>query len=253
VEGVDDHDPKKIADFYFENYLKLLKVATADDLEYFKTRKTPSGATVRYIQKHEGIEVYDSGIAVTVNKNDTVSFVVSEFKPEINIPSIFPKILEEVVVDTALREIGVSKEHITFLKTSTVVYVEEDMQVLAWKILISVTNEKVESLEFLYDATSGENIHIKNMIVEKKGGGDKISIGKHVASNEIYHLSKKQKKNLRVNVKAKERKMQHKSRLFGVFKHMLRSDSNTCRTTVDVRACVFGEFFISFHSITNNL
>lgn len=179
------HDPKDVADMYLAkstNVLKLDGNGMDHKLKHYTSQKTPAGSTMRYHQEVQGFEVYDHDVIVTVNNRNEVSFVMSDYEPRLAIRNSIPRVTEFAAVDSALQEMNMTRKDMTMLDSKLVIYANNEEPRLAWKILISATtSERTESLEFLYDAITGENIQITNLIISKMGR-EGIRIGKSRAS-----------------------------------------------------------------------
>jgi len=170
IDGVDD--PILIANAFLEQNTNLLKMSSINDLINSGIKKTKAGTSVRYYQRWNNFEVYDSGVTVAVNNKNVVSFVSSNYKPNIKLSNSFSRIDEINVVRTALKEIDVRLSQVSASESKRIVFVEGKTSRVAWLVKIIAMKNKLVSYEFIYDAISGENLQIKNLIYDKAGGGD---------------------------------------------------------------------------------
>ena len=207
-------DAKEIADIYLNENWNILKFDEVEgnidengelihEIQHMITKETENRATVHYSQKYRGIEVYASDIIVTVNtKKQMVSFVSSNYKPNIFVPYIFPTVTERAAVDAALRELDIRPRHVTSLSSKLVVFLRNEENqydfVIAWLVsMSSLKNQKTRSLEFIYDAYTGENLHIKNLINDKLNEQEiwrtdrKVTLLNHISSFNYIYMDKK--------------------------------------------------------------
>ena len=165
-------DFQYIADSFLKKYANLMKIGGANDLKPFMVKHTPAGATVRYRQNYVGIEVYNSDVAVSVNNKNTVTFVVSDYKPDIQPINTYILVSRESALNTALREMNISYDDISAVEAKIVIFTEKDYNKssrIAWLIKVIAMKEKLISYEFIYDAYSGANLQIKNLLSDKVG------------------------------------------------------------------------------------
>lgn len=196
AEGVDD--PTRIADIFLREHLSVMKVDHMSSLENFITKETPAGASVRYHQLHNGLEVYGSNIVVTVNKKNAVSFVSSSFKSNVNVPSIQPRVTEKSAFFAAKNEIGIINRNIEIMKAKLIIFVDkQSISHLGWSIKLAGIKDQFISFELIYDAITGENLQIKNLIQDKKERKQAIYKGSIKAALPDKDQDNYTKKNLR--------------------------------------------------------
>ncbi len=129
--------------------------AALGDLEHHHTRESDVGYTVRFRQRHRGLPVHDSGIAVTINRDDTVVYVVNGYKPALDLVTTTPAIAADVARSIALEHLGV-RGPIGFEAVDLVIYHVEGRSHLAHRVVVVPGESPIGEWQVMIDAFTGE-------------------------------------------------------------------------------------------------
>lgn len=210
VEGIDD--PKEVADVFVRNNISFLRKNNnaKEIISHHTTLDLPAGgAVVRYRQYCEGIPVYKGVLVVTVNSKNTVSYLSNNLKNyvcSLSNKSIHPIVSKENAMEAALIEMGVRSKKSMMSESKLVIFADAKVTLLAWLLRLSSSateDGSTKSFEFLYDAISGENIQIKNLIIWKDGEEDirkgVVSARKALSYQNDGYGVKNELRNVRIN------------------------------------------------------
>jgi Zn-dependent metalloprotease len=147
-----------MASDYLTAHRSLLQLNDAElkDLLHHATRTTPAGATVRYRQQYEGVPVYGADLAVTLNRDNLVTFVMNGYKPGVHLDSVQPTVSARQALRSALAELGVGADELRYQNVRLVVFHQEGVSRLAWEVKALPVAEPVGDWELLIDARTGE-------------------------------------------------------------------------------------------------
>jgi hypothetical protein len=169
--AVTPASPLNMAKQYIRDNAALLRMrADAGDLQHTSTRETPGGHHVRFIQTIAGYPVYKSDIVVNINRDNMVTFVMSNYKPLAKLDGITPAI----TLDDADR---IAEDHldirgrIHFRDRRTVVYYDRSATRLAHEVTIVPGEDKFGDWEVLVDAMSGEIFRVEDKAIYATGSG----------------------------------------------------------------------------------
>jgi len=139
------------------------------DLRVRATRTSAAGDTVRYEQHVGGVPVYGAEIAVTVDHDANVDFVVNGYKPGVRLATTRPTL-------SAGEANGVALDYLTLAsadgKTRLVVYHNRGASRLAWEVRIPPQDTLVGDWEVLVDAHSGQVFRAEDKAFYVDGDGD---------------------------------------------------------------------------------
>jgi len=167
VEGVDD--PKTVADIFVLENMNSLRVENARNVRDHKIRATLAGSVVRYKQICNNIDVLESEIAVTVSKDNAVTFSAGSFRPNIQCPDTIPKFSKDDAINAASDEIGIPHKDMEFVEANLIIFMDGTESILTWQVRICGIKQRYESNEYIYNALNGDLIRAKSMISDKNG------------------------------------------------------------------------------------
>jgi subtilisin-like proprotein convertase family protein len=169
--AVDPADPETMARQYLRANRTLLRLDSEglDDLVVRHTRRGLAGATVRFEQRHQGVPVLASDIAVTISHN-RVTFVSNGYEPGISLASVIPAVLEEDARRAALDRVGVQGD-LAFEATRLVVVPEGKTARLAWQVKFVPSGTPPGDWEVLVDAATGEIVRVADTALYVDGSG----------------------------------------------------------------------------------
>jgi hypothetical protein len=149
---------------YLTTHQSLLRLNDGDlrDLRHHATRTTPAGATVRYNQEYEGIPVYGANLAVTINRDNLVTFVMNSYKPGVHLDSVTPRVSSRQALRMALNELGVRRGDLRYENVRLVVFHQDGASRLAWEVKALPAGAPVGDWELLIDAGSGEIFQLQD-------------------------------------------------------------------------------------------
>lgn len=154
--AVTPSTPLNMASQYLEENASLLRMKSGlDDLEHTVTRETPGGYHVRFFQQIDGYPVYGTDIVVNLNRQNEVTFVMNNYKPQLELSVTTPVIsqaMAEKIADDYLNVQG----SIRHRDRTTVVYVSDSKARLVHDITIVPAEDKFGDWEILVDAVTGE-------------------------------------------------------------------------------------------------
>lgn len=151
---------------WINHHQRELKLVDVTNLEPYFERTGPSGSTVRFRQKHEGVPVFQSEIVVHISPKSEVTYVSNTFDPRVaNIPAS-AAIDEATAIELAKQEIHV-KGTINHLDAELWVY-NLERSALVYRVRIEAL-EPVGSWEVLVDAQTGEVLHAMNRACNHQG------------------------------------------------------------------------------------
>ena len=170
LRQISQFQPHEVADKFLKRHQRLMKIDDVISLLIFGVKTTPAGATVHYQHRFNYINVYESRIAVTMNQKGDVTFVSSSYKTNVFVPSVEPLVNERQAIRAMKKELEVRGEVLEPLHSELIIFVNENQtSSLAWCIRGQVMKEHKMSFEFIYDANNGENLQMKNLLMDKNG------------------------------------------------------------------------------------
>ena len=165
--------PEELADDFLRNNHELIGLQNKelDEFLHYKTFTGPAGHTVRYKQIHMSIPVYDTDLAVTIDFNNTVNFVTSNFKTGIQLRShdIYPRLPIKRILQAASKKFkAISLDDIRFRKEELMIKHDEKSTRLIWKLNI-VPNKSPRDMELIFDAMNGKMLSFTDLTQDLRG------------------------------------------------------------------------------------
>ena len=164
--------PETMARQYLsENAGKLrLSDNTLGDLFVRAIRTTPAGTTVRFEQRVKGIRVLAPDVAVTIDNQNKVTFVMNGYAPGVSLADSRSAIDEEAATAAVLARLGVSNKP-AFEKVSLVVVPDGKTSRLAYEVRVVTSAAPHGDFQALVDATSGEIFGLQDIALRINGTG----------------------------------------------------------------------------------
>jgi hypothetical protein len=140
-------------------------------LKLFKLSRTPGGSHVFFDQVIKGVPVYASRMVVTINNLDEVTFVASEFRPDLKLNNYQPLISAEIALSVARAYLQITGEMIGDATSSLVIFESIDRGAeLAWRISLPA-DEPMGDWEVIVNADDGRIIQVKDRMMYNTGNG----------------------------------------------------------------------------------
>lgn len=149
--------PEEMARQYLRESLAALGLKQADlsDLAHRATREGAASTTVRFDQTYRGLPVYRAELAVTLDRQARVNFVMNGYKPGVSLASVDPTVDAAAARARALAHLGV-RGGLEFDRTDLVVYHARGRSRLAQRVRLNPRETPVGDWELLVDARTGE-------------------------------------------------------------------------------------------------
>jgi hypothetical protein len=147
--------PEAMARQYLRESAGLLHLqADLADLRHRSTREARVNRTVRFEQVHRGVPVLGGEVAVTLNDDATVTYVMNGYRPGVNLPSAAPDISAERARAIALEYLGV-KDGVSWERTDLVVH-HRGTSRLVQRVAVVPKSAPLGEWHVLVDARTGE-------------------------------------------------------------------------------------------------
>ena len=169
-------DPKAIADYLLVNDIHLLDLdneISASNFKHVSTRSTSIWTTVRYIQTYQGVPVYGTELAITVNQDDIITIVLGTYMSNLDFIEIDPMLTEEDVQDiVADNYVNGNANMFNAYESEFVVFQSTEGTLLAWKINLSYREESMtNSYEVLVSDADSTLFQETNLLVTSSSSG----------------------------------------------------------------------------------
>lgn len=195
VEGIDD--PKTVADLFLLENMSLLRIENSSNIRDHRTRMTRAGTVVRYKQICNGVDVFESEIAITVNKKNIAKFVAGSFRSNMQCPNVIPKFGKDESISAAIIENGIPQRDLEFIEANLIIYTDDEESYLTWQVIACGIKERYESNEYMYDAMTGDLLRTKSLLMDKKGSGKIIKYKKPSKFSGHTNMISEDPRNLR--------------------------------------------------------
>ncbi len=150
-------EPEAMARQYLAENAATLGLRRVDlsDLAHKGTRDGAATTTVRFMQTHQGVPVYGSELAVTLDRQARVTFVMNSYKPRVELPTVSPTLGPAAARRIALDHLGVQARP-RWERMDLVVWHAKGRSRLAHRLRLEPGTELTGDWEVLVDATNGE-------------------------------------------------------------------------------------------------
>ena len=153
--------PEAMAQEYLQANLDALQLKAPDlsDLVHRTTRQSDAGSVVRFRQEIDGVPIYRSDVAVTINKENKVVFVMVGYDPSIQITDVTPSLSAMAAKQIALDQLQVQG---TLAQESTrlVVFPDGVGGRLAYEVTLVPSQSPIGEWEILIGAHTGEVLQV---------------------------------------------------------------------------------------------
>lgn len=155
--------PEAMARQYLREASRLLGLQRADlsDLKYRTSRPGFATTVVRFDQTYQGVPVYNAELAVTLDRDARVVFVMNSYKSQVSLADVTPRIKSDAARTTALAHLG-AQGAMTYDKTDLVVYQGKSGSRLAYRVTVE-PRQPLGTWESLVDARTGEIFRVEDL------------------------------------------------------------------------------------------
>ena len=143
----------------------------ASDLVVRLDRDHGAGSTVRFEQRIDGVPVYDSEVAVTINRSSEVTYVTSTYRPRLSRVDTRPDFGSRRAERIALEHLRVDGA-LAHRSSRLVIYPGRAATRLAWEVRMVPESTPVGDWEVLVDAHSGALIKVVDRAFYVDGNGN---------------------------------------------------------------------------------
>lgn len=171
ADGSFKGTPADIAKQYLKKHSHLFKLKEdLSDIEINTIQMSPAGTHVRLFQKIGNIPVYNSDIVVSVGKNNTVDFVMNNYKYGFKIKSAneqTPKLKPAMAISIANNFLGGIEKPAAKPSATLMFYTVDDDAILAYRVSIPAVEPRGD-WEIWVDAITGKILSSTDRIVYSK-------------------------------------------------------------------------------------
>ncbi|NNE07662.1 MAG: hypothetical protein HKN20_03770, partial [Gemmatimonadetes bacterium] len=132
------------------------------ELAHHMTRPGFAGNVVRFRQTYRGVPVHGGEVAVTLDRNDTVTFVVNEAKPNVSVASVTPAIPAADAKLGAMQSLGMTGVP-THETNDLVIYRKGATDHLAHRVVLHSATGPNGEWEVMIDAQTGVVLAKRNI------------------------------------------------------------------------------------------
>ncbi len=173
---VSSDTPEAMARQYLRDNAGLLHLGAhglsgPEELVHHATRESGAGVTVRFHQYFQKVPVYDSEVAVTINHDNVVTFVMNGFKSDIELASISPSLSLAAARTTVVETLGVEGS-LNYDRTSAMIFRHEGEWRLALVVRVVPSTFPIGDWEGFVDAHSGELLRLWDRSLYVDGTGN---------------------------------------------------------------------------------
>ena len=142
-----------------------------DELKTFAVKTSRGGTSVLFDQTFQGIPVYGSRIVISLNRLNEITFAASTFKPIKQGISTSSSLSENQAINAARNYLQVNGKLIgrQYAEQSILETADRGF-VLTWRVVVP-TEAPMGDWEIFVDASSGEIVHVKDMMMYHDGKG----------------------------------------------------------------------------------
>lgn len=139
-----------------------LQKADGSDLHHRVTREGKAATTVRFEQTYLGVPVYRAETAVTLNRQNQVTFVMNGYRPRVSLPDVMPAVSAESARAKVIAHLQPQGE-LQLDRHDLVVYSAKGASRLAFRFRLIPTVEPMGDWEALVDAKTGELFRVEDL------------------------------------------------------------------------------------------
>lgn len=157
--------PEEAARTYLEQNLPLFKMTPGlPELKATQVQVSPAGYHVRFLQYLQGLPVYNADVVVSLNKNNSVTFVSNNYKPALALKNNVPSVTSEEAERVFLDYLNVRGKVFHQEGPTLMIYAEEQTPRLVYRIWITTDNPRGDWEGFV-DAVTGEIVTIQDRMM----------------------------------------------------------------------------------------
>ena len=138
-----------------------LQKADLSDLRFRTSRTGRATTTARFDQTYKGIPVYGADLAITLNRQSQVVFVMNSYKPRVALDDVTPVVAAETARAATLRHLRVEGA-LNHDKSDLVVYHAKGASRLAHRIALEPSVSPLGYWEALVDAKTGALFRVQD-------------------------------------------------------------------------------------------
>lgn len=170
---VEAASPEAMAREYLRDVSKDLRLgeAAGEDLEVSFVRQARAGTTVRFRQTIDGIPVHGAEIAVSIDPQNRVQFVMNDYVAGASLATRTPSVSADAARSAALAHLGVVGA-LGLDRTELVALPTKEGVRLAWKVNLVPSETPTGDWEVLADAATGELLRVTDNACYVDGDGD---------------------------------------------------------------------------------
>jgi len=129
--------PEEMASNYLKANISTFGLSYPDlsDLSHHHTRTTNMGHVVRFRQVYQGLPVNKSELTVTIDLQNTVTFVMNTYQPNVSVKDVQPKFTATTAMSMAKDHINASG-NIKYQRSELMIYANRGQARLAYKMTV---------------------------------------------------------------------------------------------------------------------
>ncbi len=160
---VSGSTPEQQARQFLSNYSKTLNLQRADlsDLEHLETLRTLRGHTVRFQQHVQGVPVLNTRIAVSINRQNEVTFVASDYHPDVSVNNVSPSLSASQARSISQNRLNL-QGNLNFDETDLVIYYNRGTSRLVYRTRMVPKTAPHGDWEVLADANTGQVYSVRD-------------------------------------------------------------------------------------------
>ena len=155
--------PEDMARTYLRAKWQSLRLkADLSDLLVSQVQESPAGHHVRFYQTYDGIPVHQADVVVSIDKQNCVEFLTSNYKAELSVPTTVPQIAADAAIQITRRYLGVSGSLHGEQQARLMVKVDGAKARLVYRVVIPAFEPRGD-WEVFVDAITGDVIEANDM------------------------------------------------------------------------------------------
>lgn len=165
-----------------------LQKADLSDLRFRVSRSGRATTTARFDQTYKGLPVYGADLAVSMDRDPKVIFVMSSYKPRVALEDVTPQVAPDAARASALGRLGVQGP-LNHFKSDLVVYHAKGASRLAYRIAFEPVGAPLGYWEVLVDARSGQVFRVQDKSCYRHGAETaRASEGSATGAGTVFNL-----------------------------------------------------------------
>lgn len=220
VSGIYDKDIASNFLFHRQEMLDMLQIDSLSKDDSFNIRSVRTAGvwkTIRYLQMHKNIQVYNVEISVTLNQKNEIRMVTSTYKKGIALKRVIPKLSPNDIKQRAAKKYGKGNvANLKFYEAKMVIYqTETGSSKLSWQTNL-IAKDNISEMEIVIDDETGEILVEKDKTLDKKGQSNDGS----------YNEGREATFSINSKIRTNERRGQSSNDVFALLIELITSFSN---------------------------